>query len=104
MVDDRLGRHSVLVASLGLIPGAVVVIVLAVGIATPAVSYSHVLLLVVFSIPSVAAFVLARLNGRNLVRAIVLSVGALLMVGVWYALLILPAAAVCSVARGNACM
>jgi hypothetical protein len=103
MLDDRLGRHSVLVASLGLIPGAVVVVVLAVGIATPGASYSHALLLV-FAIPPVAAFLLAWLNDRNLIRAIILSGAALLMIGVWYALLILPAAAVCSVARGSACM
>jgi hypothetical protein len=104
MLDDRLGRHSVLVAALGLIPGAVVVVVLAVGIATPAVSYSRALVLVVFSIPPVAAFLLEWLNDRNLLRAIALSGAALLMTGVWYALLILPAAAACSVARGNACM
>jgi len=104
MLDDRLGRHSVLVASLGLIPAGVVIVVLAVGMATPGVSYSRVFLVVGFSIPSVAAFLLGWLNHRKLLRAILLSAAALLMIGVWYAVLILPAAAVCSVARGNACM
>ncbi len=104
MIDDRLGRHSVIVAALGLIPGFVVIVVLAVGIATPTVSYSHALLFLAFSIPPVAAFLLAWFNDRNLIRAIVFSGAALLMIGVWYALLILPAAAVCSVARGSACM
>jgi hypothetical protein len=104
MLDARLGRHSVLVASLGLIPGLVVVLVLAVGIAHPGVSYSHTLVLTVFLIPPVAAFVLEWFNDRSLLRAVVFSGGALLMIGVWYALLILPAAVVCSVARGNACM
>jgi hypothetical protein len=58
----------------------------------------------VVSIPPVAAFLLEWLNDRNLVRAIALSGAALLMTGVWCGALIVPAAAVCSVARATACM
>ena len=49
-----------------------------------------------FAVPPVAALVLGLLNGYRPLRAIVLAVAALVMIGVWYALLFLPAAALCS--------
>jgi hypothetical protein len=104
MVDERLGRHSVVVASLGLIPGLLVIAVLADGIANPGVSHSRALVWTLFSIPPLAAFVLGWLNGYRLLRTVALAGAALLMIGVWYAVLFLPAAAVCSATRGGSCI
>jgi xanthosine utilization system XapX-like protein len=38
------------------------------------------------------------------VRSLLLAVAAFVMIGVWYAVLKLPAAALCTVARGEGCM
>jgi hypothetical protein len=77
MLAERLGRHSVLVASLGLIPGLLVIAVLADGIANPGVSHSRALVWTRFAVPPVAALVLGLLNGYRPLRAIVLAVAAL---------------------------
>src|SRR4051795_10828641 len=103
MVDDRLGRHSVLVASLGLISGAVVVIVLAVGSPPPLCRTAMYCCWWSSRSRRWRRSSLRGSTGATWSERLCF-VGALLMVGVWYALLILPAAAVCSVARGNACM
>jgi len=104
MLDERLGRHSVVIASLGLIPGLLVIAVLADGVANPGVSYSRALVWSLFSIPPLAAFVLGWLNGYRPLRAAALASAALLMIGVWYAVLFLPAAAVCSAMHGGSCI
>ena len=56
MLDERLGRHSVVVASLGLIPGLLVIAMLADGIANPGVSYRRVVVWAFFVVSPVAAF------------------------------------------------
>jgi hypothetical protein len=104
MLDERLGRHSVVVASLGLIPGLLVIAWLADGIANPGVSHSRALIWTLFAIPPVAAFVLGYLNGYRLFRAVALAVAAVFMIGVWYAVLFLPAAALCSATHSGSCM
>ena len=104
MLDERLGRHSVVVASLGLIPGLLVIAMLADGIANPGVSYRRVVVWAFFAVSPVAAFVLGLLNGYSLLRAVVLAGAALVMFGVWYALLVLPAAALCSAMHSGSCM
>jgi hypothetical protein len=59
MLDERLGRHSVVVASLGLIPGLLVITWLADGVvANPGASHSRALIWALFAIPPLAAFVL----------------------------------------------
>jgi hypothetical protein len=58
----------------------------------------------VFAIPPLAAFVLGLLNGYHLLRAVALAGGALVMIGVWYAVLFLPAAALCSATHSGSCM
>ncbi len=104
MLDERLGPHSVVVASLGLIPGLLVIAVLADGIANPGVSHSHALVWTLFAIPPLAAFVVGFLNGYSLLRAVALAGAALVMIGVWYALLFLPAAAIGSATHSGGCM
>jgi hypothetical protein len=104
MLDERLGRHSVVIASLGLIPGLLVIAVLVDGIANPGVSHNRALVWALFAIPPLAAFVLGVLNGYSSLRAVVLAGAALVMIGVWYALLFLPAAALCSVTHSGSCM
>jgi hypothetical protein len=104
MLDERLGRHSVVVVSLGLIPVLLVVAVFVDGMTNPGVSHGRVLVWTVFSIPPLAAFVLGLLNGYRLLQAVVFAAAALLMIGVWYAVLFLPAAAVCSATSGGSCM
>jgi hypothetical protein len=104
MLDERLGRHSVVVAALGLIPGLLVLAVLADGITSPGVSHSRALVWALFAIPPVAGFVLGLLNGYRPLRAVVLAGAALLMIGVWYAVLFLPAAALCSATHSGSCM
>jgi hypothetical protein len=104
MLDERLGPHSVVVASLGLIPGLLVIAVLANGIANPGVSHSHTLVWTLFAIPPLAAFALGLLNGYSQLRAVALAGAALVMIGVWYALLFLPAAALCSATHSGSCM
>jgi hypothetical protein len=104
MLDERLGRHSVVIASLGLIPGLLVIAVLVDGIANPGVSHSRALVWALFAIPPLAAFVLGVLNGYSSLRAVVLAGAGLVMIGVWYALLFLPAAALCSVTHSGSCM
>lgn len=104
MLDKRLGRHSTVVGSLGLIPALVVIAVLADGIANPGVSHSRALVLIVLSIPPATAVVLGRLNGYSVLRTVVMAGAALLMIGAWYAVLFLPAAAICSATQGGSCM
>lgn len=104
MLDERLGRHSVVIASVGLIPGLLVIAMLADGIANPGVTHRRVLVWAFFAVPPVAAFVLGLLNGYSVFRAVMLAGAALVMFGVWYALLVLPAAALCSATHGGSCM
>ncbi|HVG87593.1 MAG TPA: hypothetical protein VM823_01390 [Gaiellales bacterium] len=104
MLDERLGRHSVAVASLGLIPALMVIMVLALGIVHPGQSYSRVTIAATFSTPPLVAFTLGIVNDRRFVRSLLLAVAAFVMIGVWYAVLIMPAAALCTVARGEGCM
>lgn len=104
MLDERLGRHSVVVASLGVIPGLLVIAVLADGIANPGVSHSRALVWTLFAIPPLAAFALGLLNGYRPLRAVMLAGAALVMIVVWYALLFLPAAAFCSATHRGSCM
>jgi hypothetical protein len=105
MLDERLGRHSVVVASLGLIPGLLVITWLADGVvANPGASHSRALIGALFAIPPLAAFVLGLLNGYHPLRAVVLAGAALVMIGIWYAVLILPAAALCTATHGGSCM
>jgi hypothetical protein len=105
MVDERLGRHSVVVASLGLIPGLLVIAWLADGVvANPGASHSHTLIWALFAIPPLAGFVLGLLNGYRPLRAVVLAAAALVMIAVWYAVLILPAAALCTATHSGSCM
>ena len=104
MLDERLGRHSVVVASLGLIPGLLVIAMFADGIAHPGVTHRRVLVWAFFAVAPVAGFVLGLLNGYSLLRAVALAGAALAMFGVWYALLVLPAAGLCSAMQGGSCM
>jgi hypothetical protein len=104
VLDERLGPHSVVVASLGVVPGLLVLAVLADGIANPGASHSRALVWTLFSIPPLAGLLLGCLNGYRLLRAIALGVAALVMVGVWYAVLFLPAAALCSATHSGSCM
>ena len=90
MLDERLGRRSVLAASLGLIPALVVLAVFADGITNPGVSRDRLLVWTVISIPPLAAFVLGLLTGYRVLRAVALAGASLLMIGVWYAVLLLP--------------
>jgi len=103
-LEEGLGWRSVVVLSLGLIPGLVVIAVFADGIANPGESHSRALIWTLFAIPPVAALVLGFFNGYRPLRVVVLAVGALVMIGVWYAVLLLPAAAVCSAIKGGSCM
>jgi hypothetical protein len=104
MLDERLGRHSVVVASLGLIPGLLVVAMFADGIANPGVVHRRVVVWAFFTVAPVAALVLGLLNGYSLLRAVMLASAALVMFGVWYALLVLPAATLCSAMHNGSCM
>jgi hypothetical protein len=105
MLDERLGRHSVVVASLGLIPGLLVIAWLADGIvANPGGSHSRPVIWGLFAIPPLAALVLGLLNGYRPLRAVALAGAALVMIGVWYAVLILPAAALCTATHSGSCM
>jgi hypothetical protein len=65
MLDERLGRHSVAVASLGLIPALMVITVLALGIVHPGQSYSRVTIAATFSTPPLVAFTLGIVNDRG---------------------------------------
>jgi hypothetical protein len=104
MLDKRLGRHSVVVLALGLIPGLLVIAVFADGIANPGVSHSRALIWTLFGTPPLTALVLGTLNGYGPLRVVMLAVAALVMIGVWYAVLFLPAAFVCSAINGSSCM
>ena len=74
-------------------PGLLVIAWLADGIiANPGASHTRALIWALFAIPPLAAFVLGLLNGYHPLRAVVLACAALVMIGVWYAVLILPAA------------
>lgn len=104
MLDERLGRHSVTIVSLALIPALIVITMLALGIAHPGESHSRGVVGAVLSAPPLIAFALGVLNGQRLVRSLLPAVGAFVMIGVWYAVLFLPAAAICTVTRGGSCM
>jgi len=106
MLDERLGRHSVAVASLGVIPALAVIIALFDGISNPGVTHGRWLVWAFFATPPLAAFALGWFNSYRyrVLKATALAAAALLMVGVWYAILFLPAAALCTVMHHGSCM
>jgi hypothetical protein len=104
MLDDRLGRHSVAVLALVILPLLVVIGIFADGMAHPGRSHGPWIKVVVFAAPPTAAFLLAFANHRRVARSFVLALAAFVMIGVWYVLLMLPDAAICTVVRGNSCM
>jgi hypothetical protein len=81
-----------------------VIMVLALGIVHPGQSYSRLTIAATVSTPPLVAFTLGIVNDRRFVRSLLLAVAAFVMIGVWYAVLIMPAAALCTVARGEGCM
>ena len=103
MIDERLGRHSTLALTV-LIPGLVVVAVLLDGMVNPGTSHVHAFHGVLFVTPSLCAFALGMANGDGVVRSLLRSLLAALLIAVWYAVLLLPAAVVCSAVSDGSCM
>jgi hypothetical protein len=104
MIDSRLGRHSVATLSLGVLPAAMVVVIFADGMAHPGTSHSAGARVAVFATPPLAGFVLTLVDRRRLLPAVAMSAAALCAIAAWYAVLLLPAAAICSAAAGDSCM
>jgi hypothetical protein len=103
VIDERLGRHST-TALIVLIPGAVVALVLLAGMARPGDTYPALVRDAVFAVPPLAGLALGLLNGGGLPRALVRALLAVVLMVAWYALLVLPFAAFCTLASGTSCM
>lgn len=103
MIDERLGRHSTLALTV-LIPGMLIVAVLVDGMVHPGADYPAAVDASVFAIPPLAALGLGMLNGEGLLRSLLRAVVAAVLMLAWYAVLVLPFAAFCSLASGNSCM
>jgi hypothetical protein len=103
MLDERLGRHSTTALTV-LIPGLLVATVLVAGMVTTGETYPALVRDAVFAIPPLAALALGLLNGDRLPRALVRALLAVILMVAWYALLVLPFAAFCTLASGTSCM
>jgi hypothetical protein len=104
MPEDRLARRSVTIAAIGLVPTLVVIVVLALGMTHAGESPSGAAVGATLSAPPLIAFALAVRDHRSFGRSLLLAVTAFVMIGVWYAVLFLPAAAICTWATGGSCM
>jgi hypothetical protein len=103
MIDERLGRHSTLALTV-LIPGLFTVGVMIDGMVNPGTSHLHTAHGALFTIPSLCAFGLGMANGDGMVRSLLRALLAALLIAVWYAVLVFPAAVVCSAVSNGSCM
>ena len=103
MIDERLGRHSASALTV-LIPGLLVAGILSAGQVWPGRSHPPAVRDLGRVIPSLLALLLGRVNGEELLRSTMRAALAGALIVAWYALLVLPSAALCSAAAGDSCM
>ncbi len=96
-------RTALLVALIG-VPVLDVAFILLDGIVRSGKSDVHSLAILVFGLPPVVGFTIGLRYWKSVPRAIATATMALVMIGVSYAILFLPAAIVCSAVKGHACM
>jgi hypothetical protein len=103
MIDERLGRHSTTALTV-LIPGLLVIAMFVDALVDPGSDHSAAAVYLFLALPSLCVLGVGLLNRDGLVRSLARAVAAGLLLVAWYAILVLPFAAFCTMARGDSCM